>query len=78
MGLGEIPGIEIDETFRTLLIFAYQISTMKADHQRMFLISWLQVFRHKDIDADAVLIDDFIAGTVDVEGGELVWIQGCG
>lgn len=78
MGLREIPRIKIDETVKPLLKFAYQKSAMKADHQGMLLISRLQVSRHQDIDADAVVIDDFVASAVDLEGGELVWIQGCG
>ena len=51
---------------------------MEADHQRVFLISCFQTFRHQDIDTDLVLIHDFIAGAVNVEGGELFGIQGCG
>lgn len=77
-GLQEILGFEMDETVRPPLRFAYQISAMKADHQGMFLISWLQISRHQDIDTDAVLVDGFVAGAVDLEGGELVWIQSCG
>ena len=51
---------------------------MEADHQGMFFIPELQVSRHQDVDADVVPIDGFVAGAVDVEGGELFWIQGCG
>ena len=57
---------------------AYQSPAVEADHQRMFLISCFQIFRHQDINTDPVLIDDFVAGAVDVEGGELFGIQGCG
>ena len=50
---------------------------MKADHQRILIFSWLQIFRHQDVDADGVLIDGFVGSAVDVEGGELFRIQCC-
>ena len=53
---------------------------MKADHQWMFcLISRPQpFFRHQDVNANVVPIDDFVTGAVDVEGGELFRVQGSG
>ena len=51
---------------------------MEADDQRVLFRSRLQIFRDQNIDADGVLVDGFVAGAVDVEGGELVRIQGCG
>ena len=50
---------------------------MEADYQGMFLKSCLQIFRHHDVDTDGMLIDDFVAGAVDVEGGKLFRIHGC-
>ena len=47
------------------------------DYQRMFVISWLQIFRHEAIDADGVPIDGFVGSAVNMEGGELLWIQYC-
>ena len=42
----------------------------------MVLLPCFQILRYQDINTDLVLIDDFIAGAVDVEGGELLGIQG--
>ena len=44
---------------------------MKTDHQRTFLRFWVQILGYEDIDADGVLIYEFVAGAVNVEGGEL-------
>ena len=52
---------------------AYQKLAMETDHQRTFLRSWVQILGYQDVDADGVLIDDFVAGAVNVEGGELFW-----
>ena len=51
---------------------------MEADDQRVLCHFRLQIFRYENIDADGVLVDGFVAGAVDVEGGELLRIQGCG
>ena len=77
---GGVPfEIEKDETVGLLLrLLTYQSPAVEADHQRTFLSSCFQNFRHQDINTDLVLIDDFIASAVNVEGGELFGIQCCG
>ena len=49
---------------------------MESYYQGMFSISWLQLFRYQDIDANGVFIDDFVAAVMDVERGKLFWIHG--
>ena len=44
----------------------------------MFPLSRFQILRDQNVDADLVVVDGLVAGAVDVEGGELFRIQGCG
>lgn len=51
---------------------------METDYEGILFSFWLQIFWYQDIDADRVLIDDFVAGAVDVKRRELLRIHGCG
>ena len=45
-----------------MLCDTYQKPTMETHHQRIIsLIPWFQISRHQDIDADGVLINNFVA-----------------
>ena len=50
---------------------------METDHQGMLLVSGFQILGHQYVNTEIVLIDGFVAGAVNLEGGELLGVQSC-
>ena len=63
--------LEIIKTVKAAAEVAYQKASMETDYQRTFLSFCFQIFWHQDVDANRMLIDDFVAGAVNMERGEL-------